>query len=242
MTRKGYKPSKQHRLNLRKSKQENPVWNKGLKITPGSIYNDSLKRPEVSKANKGKKRSKQTIRKWRKTILSKGGLHQTEETREKLRQVAILRGVSNFSKRIYVKKLKHYVRSKPEAEVCLCLKVNNILYEYEPRYFRLISNLVKGTSVDIHILGTNIWIEVKGPRKYEIIEGRKINQIDDMSKEKMYRFIRQYPENKLWVITYESMLKYFPVQCYDKIFSLKKLSKLVKTLKGVVKNGSEENV
>lgn len=133
----------------------------------------------------------------------------------------------------FVKELGHVVRSSLEEITCLFLKRNNIVYKYEPKYFKLKSDLVNGFKVDIYIVGTNIWIECKGPKKFKDELGNKGCFVGPEGKEKMFRFREQYSKNKLWIVTYGKMIDNFPKECYDKIFDVKQLDKLTNELLGI---------
>lgn len=115
--------------------------------------------------------------------------------------------------------LQHRIRSSYEAIFFKFLQDHQIEYTYESKRFAFELNGVKRNYwTDGHILGTNIWIEVKG-------------WCDPLSIIKMKEFRRLYPENKLFVITIKSNIKNVPPECYDKVFDLKNLEPILDEIK-----------
>jgi len=115
--------------------------------------------------------------------------------------------------------LKHKVRSSYEEKFFLFLKRNHIEYKYESSWFRIEINGVKRNYwPDGHIIGTNIWIEVKG-------------WCTEESVIKMREFRYLCPQNKLFVITEKNNIKNIPAECYDKVFDLKNLEPILDEIK-----------
>jgi len=87
----------------------------------------------------------------------------------------------------YRKDIGHYVRSMNEANFCRILQINNILYEYEPKTFKLKNSKFSSITPDFYLLEDFcIWkkddyIEMKGWYSEEELE-----KIDD--------FLDQYPK------------------------------------------------
>ena len=115
--------------------------------------------------------------------------------------------------------LGHIVRSPWEEKIFLFLKTKEIEYEYEPiRFFIKHEDGNMTYMVDSRIKNTNIFIEVKGWCK-------------PLSVLKMTEFRKQYPENKLWIVTSERAIKKVPLACYDRIFALENLNELLEAIK-----------
>jgi len=118
----------------------------------------------------------------------------------------------------FVKELNYKVRSSLEEDGLKILRKSGIKYKYEKPF---IINLPYGKRhywVDCHIMNSNMFIEFKGyPDKNSIL--------------KMQAFKEQYPNNKLFVVTYDEFVNVIPKYCYHEIYDINKPKLLVKNLK-----------
>ena len=197
-------------------------------------------RNNISKAGKISHKEHPRQKGWKASLetrakmsLSRIGKRPSVETRERLRLCKLGANNPNFGKApirakfIRTAELSHPVRSKTlELPFFLFLKNSGIPYEYEPERFEL---LVNGRQVnywpDCKISGTNIYIECKGA-----FMGGKLCP-DSITK--MTEFRKQYPENRLFVVSYDRQTVLFPSAAFDNIFSIEKIVSIIPFLNEV---------
>lgn len=178
----------------------------------------------------GKHHSKETIEKIKNTQRGRKmkdvmGEERFNEVRKKLSLASS--GINNPSFGIpryptlkFIEELNHNVRSLWEKEVCLKLKKNNINYEYESQYFKIIINdKVCSYTPDIKI--NNLYIEIKGP-------------LFDYQIEKMKEFSKNHT---LIIITGKSNFKRLSTfNCINYYDFIKDDFKIEKMLENVTNN------
>jgi hypothetical protein len=113
-----------------------------------------------------------------------------------------------------VSELNHKVRSTLERDFFLFLKRNNVSYEYEVPFLLILSDGSKRNYfVDGRLVDKMICIECKG-------------YCDEYSKLKMKLFREQYPQYKLYVVTYKNSIQDVPIHCFDEIYAIEDLDKM----------------